>query len=53
MNTINKAELLSHFDHERATWLAMKDKPQNVMHDKFIEDVILVLDWVLSDIENM
>ena len=52
-NTLTKAELIKHFTSEKEKWVDMIGQPQDVVHDKFIEDVLIVLGWVLSDIHDM
>ena len=42
-------EILEKLSLEKCKWLELKEIRQD--HDHFIEDVVLVLDWVMRDIE--
>ena len=53
MNTISKAALIKHFKNEKKMWSELKNEPQNMVHDEFIDDVLTVLGWVLHDIKYM
>ena len=50
---LSKNEILRHFDLKKNKWYDIKDKSQNVVQEDFINNVLLVLDWVISDIEKM
>lgn len=56
-DTIRKDELLKRLDMERDKWKAIKrhdqDGTQDVTHDNFIDNVILIYEWVISDIEKL
>lgn len=49
---IKKGDLLKDFNLKLSRWKELKDKEQDVTHENFIDDVILVLGWVLNDIEK-
>lgn len=50
---LKKGDLLRDFDLKLAKWKEYKEKgQQDVTHENFIDDVILVLGWVITDIEN-
>lgn len=50
---IKKVDLLKDFDLKLARWKELKEKGHHdVTHENFIDDVILVLGWVLNDIEK-
>ena len=50
---IRKSDLLRHFEGEQKKWINMKNEPQNMVRDSLIDNVIMVLGWVLMDIEDM
>lgn len=50
---LSKNEILKHFDLKKSKWCEIKDKSQNVVQEDFINNVLLVLDWVIGDIEKM
>lgn len=51
---IKKIDLLKNFDLKLARWKELKEKGHHdVTHENFIDDVILVLGWVLNDIAKM
>lgn len=51
---IKKGDLLRNFDLKLAKWKEYKEKGhQDVTHENFVDDVILVYEWVLNDIERM
>jgi len=56
-DTIRKDELLKRLDMERDKWKAIKrhdqDVLQDVTHDNFIDNVILIYEWVIRDVEKM
>ena len=50
---IKKVDLLKDFDLKLARWKELKAQGQHdVTHENFIDDVILVLGWVVGDIEK-
>jgi len=55
--TINKDELLKKLDMERDKWKAIKrhdqDVSQDVTQENFIDNVILIYEWVIRDVEKM
>ena len=53
MLNIRKMDLLTHFNKEKERWIDLKGAKQNMVDDIFITNVVMVLDWVLHDIENM
>lgn len=56
-DTIRKDELLKRLDMERDKWKAIKrhdqDVSQDVTQDNFIDNVILIYEWVIKDVERM
>lgn len=51
---IKKGDLLKDFDLKLARWKELKEKGNHdVTHENFIDDVILVYQWVLRDVERM
>ena len=56
-DTIRKDELLKRLDMERDKWKAIKrhdqDVSQDVTQDNFIDNVILIYEWVIKDVEKM
>lgn len=56
-DTIRKDELLKRLDMERDKWKAIKrhdqDVLQDVTQDNFIDNVILIYEWVIKDVEKM
>ena len=51
--TIRKEELVSKLLMEKNKWLAIKGHDQDVTQDNFIDNVLLVYEWIISDIEKM
>ena len=56
-DTIRKDELLKRLDMEREKWKAIKrhdqDVSQDVTQENFIDNVILIYEWVIKDVEKM
>lgn len=56
-DTIRKDELLKRLDMEREKWKAIKrhdqDVSQDVTQENFIDNVILIYGWLISDVERM
>lgn len=55
--TINKDEVLKRLDMERDKWKAIKRHDQNgtqdVTQENFIDNVILIYEWIIKDVEKM
>lgn len=51
-NTL-KQEILKKLSLDKCKWLEIKGKKQDVTHENFIDNVILVYDWIMSDIAKM
>lgn len=49
---MKKKDILKMLDLKKNKWNALRNKEQNVTHENFVEDVVLVLDWIMRDIEN-
>lgn len=49
---MKKKDILKMLDLKKNKWNALRNKEQNVTHKNFVEDVVLVLDWIMRDIEN-
>ena len=50
---ILKSDVLRMIDLKIAKWKALKDKPQDVTQENFIDNVILALNWVMDDVERL
>jgi len=50
---ILKHDILTKLDTQKSKWLEIKGKDQNVTQENFIDNVILVYEWILNDIEKM
>ena len=52
-----KMEVLEMLSLKKNKWIEIKKLKekgeQNVVHENFIDDMILALDWVINDIEKM
>ena len=48
-----KREILEMLSLKKNKWYELKGKDHDVTHENFIDDVILVLDWVIDDIEKL
>jgi len=49
---ILKTDILKMLDLKKNKWSELKGKGHDVTHENFIDDVLLVLDWMIKDIEN-
>lgn len=49
---ILRTDILKLLDLKKNKWSALKGKEYDVTHENFIDDVLLVLDWVMDDIAN-
>lgn len=53
-DTLNKVEVMEMIGLNINKWTELKGKGSyDVTHENFIDDVILVYQWVLRDIEQM
>jgi hypothetical protein len=50
---ILKTDILKMLDLKKNKWSELKGKGHDVTHENFIEDVLLVLDWLIYDVENL
>lgn len=51
---LSKHEILKNINLNIAKWKELKKKGSyDVTHENFLDDVILVYEWVLNDIEKM
>ena len=50
---ILKTDVLKMLDLKINKWRELKGQRQDVTHENFIDDVILVYEWVIGDIEKM
>lgn len=48
-----KTDILKMLDLKKCKWGELKGKEQNTVNENFVDDVLLVLDWVIGDIEKM
>ena len=46
-------DILNMLDSHKRKWEEIKGPDQDVTHENFIDNVLLVLDWVIKDIEKM
>ena len=53
LDTIRKDDLIKRLDMEKDKWIAIKGHDQDVTQDNFIDNVILVYEWIISDVERM
>lgn len=53
MESIPKNEILKMLSLKKNRWMELKDREQDVVHENFINNVLLVLDWIVSDVEKM
>lgn len=51
--TIRKGDIVSKLIMEREKWMAIKGHDQDVTQDNFIDNVLLVYEWIISDVERM
>ena len=51
--TIEKVDLLKLLSKQLRQWREIKGQFQDVTQEDFIDHVILVLNWVKSDVEKM
>ena len=51
--TIKKEVIVNKLLMERNKWLAIKGHDQDVTQDNFIDNVLLVYEWIISDVEKM
>jgi len=50
---IKKNDLLKDFALQRDRWKQIKNKDQDVTQENFIDNVILVYEWIIGDLERM
>ena len=55
---IIKHDLLINLENQKSKWMEIKGKDrkgkgQDCTHENFIDNVLLVYEWILSDIEKM
>lgn len=50
---IKKYDILNMLDLKKAKWSELKSNEQDVTHENFIDNVLLVLDWVMKDVESL
>ena len=52
---IKKCDIIKRLDMEKDKWKAIKghDRDQDVTHENFIDNVILIYEWVIRDVERM
>lgn len=48
-----KNDLLKDFTLQRDRWKQIKNKDQDVTQENFIDNVILVYEWIIGDLERM
>lgn len=48
-----QSEILKKLNLKKCRWLELKGQPQDVTTENFIDNVILAIDWLISDIEEM
>ena len=52
-DTIRKEYIISKLTMEKEKWMAIKGHDQDVTQDNFIDNVLLVYEWIISDVERM
>ena len=50
---ISKDQLVTILEEKKAKWDSLKGKEQDVSHENFICDIILSIDWLISDINRI
>lgn len=50
---ILKTDILKMLDLKKNKWSSLKGKEQDVTQENFVDNVILVLDWVIDDVESL
>lgn len=50
---ILKNDILKMLDLQKCKWVDIKGSDQDVTQKNFIDNVILVLEWIMGDIEKM
>ena len=48
-----KQEVLEMLSSNKDRWQELKGKEYDTTHENFIDDVLLVYEWVIKDIEKM
>jgi hypothetical protein len=51
--TIKKEVIISRLLMEKEKWMAIKGHSQDVTQDNFVDNVLLVYEWIISDVEKM
>ena len=49
---ILKTDILKMLDLKKNKWSSLKGKGHDVTQENFVDDVLLVLDWIMCDIEK-
>ena len=52
-DTIRKEYIINKLIMEKEKWMAIKGHDQDVTQDNFIDNVLLVYEWIISDVERM
>ena len=52
-DTIRKDDIIKKLDMEKDKWKAIKGHDQDVTQENFIDNVILVYEWIISDVLKM
>lgn len=52
-DTIRKEYIISRLIMEKEKWMAIKGHDQDVTQENFIDNVLLVYEWIISDVEKM
>lgn len=48
-----KKDVLEMLSLKKNQWLELKGKEQDLTHENFVDNVILTINWIMSDIERM
>jgi len=48
-----KKEVLEMLSLKKNQWMELKGKEQDLTHENFVDNVILTINWIMSDIERM
>ena len=52
-NTLEKSDIIKMLDTNASKWRELKGREQDVTHENFIDNVILVYEWIIRDVERM
>ena len=50
---LKKTDILTMLDLNKSKWLEIKGNEQDITRKNFIDNVILVYEWIIGDVEKM